>query len=48
MVPRAPHLTEAALINLLDRGIEAGVFTPFFLRQLLLVMERRAEMFSTE
>lgn len=48
MMPRAPHLTEAELVNLLDKGIEAGVFTPFFLRQLLLVMERRAEMFVTE
>ena len=45
LIPRAPHLTEAQLIALLDKGIEAKVFTPFFLRQLLLVMERRAEMF---
>ena len=44
MIPRAPHLTEAELVHLLDKGIEAGVFTPFFLRQLLGVMERRAEI----
>lgn len=43
IMPRAPHLTEADLIQLLDKGIEAGVFTPFFMRQLLLVMERHAE-----
>ena len=48
MIPRAPHLTEAELVGLLDKGIEAGVFTPFFLRQLLMVMERRAEMFLAE
>lgn len=43
MLPCSPHLTEAELVQLLDRGIETGVLTPFFLRQLLMVMERRAE-----
>jgi hypothetical protein len=43
MVPRPADLSEAQLITLLERGIAAGVLTPFFLRQLLMVMERNAE-----
>ncbi|MBI4497134.1 MAG: hypothetical protein HY689_04445 [Chloroflexi bacterium] len=42
MVPRPASLSEAQLVALLERGIAEGVFTPFFLRQLLGVMERNA------
>lgn len=43
MIPRPADMTEEQLIVLLDKGIEAGVFSSFFLRQLLLLLERRAE-----
>ncbi len=48
MVPRPADLSEAQLITLIERGINGKVLTPFFLRQLLMVMERNAEAILEE
>lgn len=48
MAPRPADLSEAHLLVLIERGIAAGVLTPFFLRQLLLIMERHAEAMLEE
>lgn len=48
MIPRPADLSERQLIQLIDRGIQDKVLTPFFLRQLLMVMERNAEMILDE
>ena len=40
-IPRPAHLTEPELIALLDRGLEGGVFSDFFRRQLFLLVARQ-------
>jgi hypothetical protein len=40
-IPGPAHLTEPELIALLERGLEGGVFSDFFRRQLFLLVARQ-------
>ena len=43
MLPRPAEMNEPELIALIDRGFQAGVLSSFFLRQLIHLVEKRAE-----
>ena len=42
-IPRPAQMTEPDLIALLERGLEGGVFSDFFRRQLSLLVARHFE-----
>lgn len=40
LLPRPPHLREIDLLSLLGKGVDEGLLSPFFVKQLFIVAQR--------
>lgn len=40
LLPRPPHLKETDLLALLGKGVDEGLLSPFFVKQLFMIAQR--------
>lgn len=48
MVPRPVEMSEAQILECLEKGLDTGLLSSFFLRQLLHMVEKRADSLVSE